>query len=159
MAWDEGDGGAVGAPPRRAELAIVCPELEAGIRSGHDGEIRIGPVRIMITVPSHPVEDCGPQPVFIVAAIRAELERQHGTAEALSLDCGREQETRLAENRGTQKQWLAWEPIEIAEGNAIQPIARLAKSDEWPGVDEDQDRRRRIRVTMARRTLRRSRRS
>ena len=129
------------------------------MRSGHDGEVRVGPVRIMITVPSHPVEDCGPQSVFIVTAISAELERQHGTAEALPLGGRREQKARLAENRGAQKQWLAWEPIEIAERNTIQPIARLAESDEGPGVDEDQDRRRRSRATMARRTLRRSRRS
>jgi hypothetical protein len=129
------------------------------MRSGDDGEICISPIRIMIAVPFRPFEDYGPEPVFVVAAIGAQLESQHCTAEPLPLRRGREQETRLAENRGAQQQWLAREPIEIAERDAVQPVARLAEGNKRAGVDEDQERRRRRRATMTPRTLRRSRRS
>jgi hypothetical protein len=81
----------------------------------------------MITVPSHPVEDCGPEPVFVIAAVGVQPEGAERAAEPLALRRGREQKTRLAENRRAQEEWLAWEPVEVAERRRVQPVSRLAE--------------------------------
>lgn len=155
----EGYSRSIGPAPRRAKFAIVRPDLGASLHAGHDRQVSVREVRLVLSVASEPVEHGKPQFILAVGGIRNDRELGQETAQPLPLDAASEMKAGLRQHGGADHQGHPTQSMKVSRRRRVQAVRRVTQRDERRSVDENHRRRWWSLRTIASRAAFRSRRS